>query len=277
MKKKILFFLFLGVLFLGKAQEFQGKIIISENSVLYLNQIYVTNLNTRNTVLADYQGHFSLPAKVGDKIRFSSIVTERRDITVTQEMLERQLTMISLEVAYYQIKEVVVGNFKPTGNLEADIRKLPKSQSLVLAEKIGLPIPKDPDYPSLSSVLDFNNGGLGFNLHSIFDIVSGAKRREERLRTYERMKEGVTAMRKYFGDEFFITKGIPRNLIENFLQFVYTSDNLGPILAVQNFVQAELSIEKFLPVYLKRLKISRLGEILEDENTTNKTLEVGKE
>lgn len=68
-----------------QAQFFSGEIIIRDNSVYYLNQVYVTNLTSQSTVYTDYFGAFNIPAKPGDIIRFTSIVTDRKDITVTTE------------------------------------------------------------------------------------------------------------------------------------------------------------------------------------------------
>jgi len=78
--KKLL--LLTAVLFLNylKAQYFSGEIIIRDNSVFYLNQVYVTNLTSQSTVYTDHFGTFKIPAKPGDVIRFTSIVTDRKDV-----------------------------------------------------------------------------------------------------------------------------------------------------------------------------------------------------
>ena len=58
-----------------------------DKSSFYLNQIYVTNLNEQRTYLTSYTGEFKIPAKVGDVIRFTSIVSERKDIKITPQLL----------------------------------------------------------------------------------------------------------------------------------------------------------------------------------------------
>jgi len=62
------------------AQIYSGEVFLRDNSILYLNQVYVTNLNTQKTVLTDYNGTFNIQAVPGDVIRFTSIITERKDI-----------------------------------------------------------------------------------------------------------------------------------------------------------------------------------------------------
>ena len=74
-----------------------------DKSNFYLNQIYVTNLNEQKTYLTNYNGEFRIPAKVGDVIRFTSIVSERKDITLTKNILENTNNLIELELSLIHI------------------------------------------------------------------------------------------------------------------------------------------------------------------------------
>lgn len=255
-----LFFLFI-LIFHG--QTYSGTVYIRDNSALYLNQIYVTNLNTQKTVLADYQGEFDLPAKAGDVIRFTSIVTERKDITVTPQYLQNKRMLIELSVAYREIQEVVIRRFKPTGNFKVDVLSTQQDKRIALANKIGLPSPKGDGNSPMLPVASFNNGGLGFNVQSVFDILTGERKKQERLYAYESMQKNVTYLHNYFGEDYFTKLKIPKNLIDNFLQFVYTSDDLGPVVKRGDYAVVELSIEKYLPVYLKRLRNSNLQAVMD--------------
>ena len=78
-------FTLLLLVFLAKinAQTYSGEVFLRDHSILYLNQVYVTNLNTQKTVLTDFNGNFTIPANPGDVVRFTSIVTERKDIKLT--------------------------------------------------------------------------------------------------------------------------------------------------------------------------------------------------
>jgi hypothetical protein len=59
------------------------------------------------TVLSDYNGDFSISANPGDVIRFTSIITERKDIKLTPQMMD-QKNLVELKVAYHDIQEVVI-------------------------------------------------------------------------------------------------------------------------------------------------------------------------
>lgn len=254
--------LFLALLLLGKfnAQYFSGEILIRDKSVYYLNQIYVTNISAHNTVYSDYFGSFKIPAKVGDVIRFTSIITDRKEITVTPELLGNQKNIVELHVAYYDIQEVVISKFKPTGNLRKDVSSLKTGEkNMALQQMIGLPTPKKRA-EELLPVLGLGNGGLALNLETIYDMLSGERKKKERALQYEKMNRSVAAIRAFYGVSYFVALKIPENLIDNFLQFVYTSENVYPLIEGNNLNAVAVYIEKYLPVYQRRLKNSHLME-----------------
>ena len=263
---KKLYFLFL-ILIVSQinAQIFGGEVFLKDNSNLYLNQIYVTNLNTQKTVLADYNGNFKLEAKFGEMIRFTSIVTERKDVQITENMMSSFRNLIELKVSYTDIEEVIIPRFKVSGNLRKDVLALRTDMKKEQLEKsIGLPRPKGDGLPTQLPIAGFSGGGLTFGLDSIFDLLSGERKKKERAQEYETMSKDVENMQKYFGDDYFIKLKIPQNLIPNFLQFVYSSDNLKPYLLSNNFEATQIYFEKYLPIYLARLKNSNLQKILTD-------------
>lgn len=239
-----------------------GEVFIRDNSNYYLNQIFVTNLNEYKTVRTDVYGKFNLHAKVGDVIRFTSIVTDRKDVKVTQEFLDNPINFIELKIAYYDIEEVVI-KFKPSGNLRKDVLSLKTGEKVMALQKaIGLPQPKGDGLPTQLPAAGFSDGGLTFGLNSIYDLISGEKKKKERLQRYEKMNSSIKEIEQYFGKEYFESLKIPENLIENFLQFVYSSDDLSIYVENNNFSMVALYMEKYIPIYQKRLKNSYLLETI---------------
>lgn len=262
MKKIILFFMLILIAKIS-AQSFSGTLFMRDKSNFYLNQIYVTNLNEQKTYLTNYNGEFKIPAKVGDVIRFTSIVSERKDMVLTSQIVANANNLIELEVAYREIQEVVLSRFKPTGNLRKDVKALDSKKSPVeIAKIINLPTPKGDGNPPVLPVASLANGGFSISLESLYDVISGDAKKKQRLREYEMMQSGIKNIKAYLGEEYFARIKIPINLIDNFLQFVYTSDNFRPYLEVANYEAIKVSIEKYLPIYQKRLRNSNLQEIL---------------
>ena len=254
--------LFLGILLMITkihAQFFSGEIIIRDKSVYYLNQIYVTNLTDQKTVYTDYFGSFKIPAKAGDVIRFTSIVSDRKDVTVTAEQLETSKNFVELKIAYYDIQEVIISRFKPTGNLRKDVSSLKNGEkALALQKMIGLPSPRGDGTPPQLPVAGFNGGGLTFSLDSVYEILSGERKKKERAQQYEKMNYAVKNIKNYYGIPYFTNLKIPENLIENFLQFVYSSDDIYSFVQANNYNAVGIYIDKYLPIYQRRLKNSSL-------------------
>lgn len=247
-------------------QFFTGEIYIRDKSSLYLNQMYVTNLNAHKSVLANYNGEFRIAAKKGDVIRFTSIATERKDVVITDQMLNLSKNFIELQIAYYEIQEVILSSFRPTGNLRKDVSMLKGSEkAFELKKMIGLPEPKGDGNPPDIPVLSFNQG-LSFSLDNIFDLISGEKKKKERYYQYEKMSQSIKNLQDYFGDDYFVRLKIPKELIPNFLQFVYSSDNINIFLESNNYEAVKVYIEKYLPIYLRRLQNSHLMQVTKDLN-----------
>lgn len=260
--KKIFLLTFLFSLSALQAQFFSGDIIIRDNSVYYLNQVYVTNITEQKTVYTDYFGSFKIPAKVGDVIRFTSIVTDRKDVVVTEESLQNSSNFVELKIAYYDIQEVVISRFKPTGNLRKDVSSLKTGEKMLAVQRmIGLPVPKGDGLPTQLPAAGFSGGGLTFGLDSIYDILSGEKKKKERANQYEKMNVTINGIKNYFGVEYFTNLKIPAHLIDNFLQFVYTSENLYPYIQANNYEVTSIYIEKYLPIYQRRLRNSNLMDV----------------
>lgn len=261
--KKLFFLFLLFTISQINAQIFGGEIFLKDNSNLYLNQIFVTNLNTQKTVLADFNGDFKIQAKVGEIIRFTSIISDRKDVKITPNMMFSYHNLIQLKAAYTDIEEVIIPNFKVSGNLRKDVLALHTDKKKEQIEKaIGLPRPKGDGLPTQLPIAGFSGGGLTFGLNSIFDLISGVQKKKERLQEYETMTNNIANIQKYFGDDYFVRLKIPKELISNFLQFVYSSDNLKPYLEANNFEATQFFIEKYLPIYLVRLKNSNLQKII---------------
>ena len=66
----------------------------------------------------------------------------------TETDLRNSDNFVELKIAYYDIQEVVISKFKPTGNLRKDVSSLKTGDKLIaLQQMIGLPEPKGDGTP----------------------------------------------------------------------------------------------------------------------------------
>lgn len=226
----------------------------------------MTNLNDQHSVLSNYNGEFEIEAKIGDLIRFTSILSERKDITMDARTLSSGLNIIQLSPMYHTIQEVIIG-WKPTGNLRRDVLSLKENEKkLAIQNMLGLPTPKPQKGPALDPIAGFSGGGLSFNLGSVYELFSGDRKKKQRLYDYEKMMVGIKDIKNYLGQDYFTRMKIPANMIDNFLQFVYSSDNLIPFIETGNLESTKVYIEKYLPIYQKRLRDSNLSKFTDEKS-----------
>ncbi|MCT6764071.1 hypothetical protein [Riemerella anatipestifer] len=251
-----------------KSQFFVGEVLVEDRSEVYLMPIYVTNLETRKTVLCDYKGAFKIAASKGDVVRFTSITTDRTDITITEKHLATYNNIVELKMAYNVIPEVKLSKFKPSGILKNDVIALDDKKSpLALKQMIGLPESKGDGTPPEAPPIAFVGGGLGggvvISVDAIYDVISGDRKRKRRLYAYEKMMKTTAAIRNYYGDDYFVSMKIPKHMIDDFLQFVYSSEESVFALVQNNkYEGVKVYFEKYLPIFQKRMKNTTIMEVV---------------
>ncbi|MRM83937.1 hypothetical protein [Riemerella anatipestifer] len=251
-----------------KSQFFVGEVLVEDRSEVYLMPIYVTNLETRKTVLCDYKGAFKIAASKGDVVRFTSITTDRTDITITEKHLAIYNNIVELKMAYNVIPEVKLSKFKPSGILKNDVIALDDKKSpLALKQIIGLPESKGDGTPPEAPPIAFVGGGLGggvvISVDAIYDVISGDRKRKRRLYAYEKMMKTTAAIRNYYGDDYFVSMKIPKHMIDDFLQFVYSSEESVFALVQNNkYEGVKVYFEKYLPIFQKRMKNTTIMEVV---------------
>ncbi|WP_154137229.1 hypothetical protein [Riemerella anatipestifer] len=247
-----------------KSQFFVGEVLVEDRSEVYLTPIYVTNLETRKTVLCDYKGAFKIAASKGDVIRFTSITTDRTDITITEKHLATYNNIVELKMAYNVIPEVKLSKFKPSGILKNDVIALDDKKSpLALKQIIGLPESKGDGTPPEAPPIAFVGGGVVISVDAIYDVISGDRKRKRRLYAYEKMMKTTAAIRNYYGDDYFVSMKIPKHMIDDFLQFVYSSEESVFALVQNNkYEGVKVYFEKYLPIFQKRMKNTTIMEVV---------------
>ena len=247
--------IFCFIVFLGisvQSQEVKGYIYLNEDERIFLNHIYVTNLNTEKTILSKINGAFSIPAKEGDIIRFTSFLTQRKDIKVTNDILQKTENFIELKQEYNNIEEVVI-KFRPTGNLRTDIERLGYKKRPVHIDKIIGLAKKSKNTTDDDAPMGFKNGGFVLDVNYIYDVISGDAKKKQRLYEYEKAQKSVKNIENYFGKAYFTNMKIPENLILDFLLFVYHSDDIYRYTSIENYEAVRPYIDKYLPIYISRL------------------------
>lgn len=109
MTNKIIIVLFLGLsqIVLGQ-NTFNGKIIANAGDV---EGVYVVNTRTEVMVVTNASGDFSIDAKVGDTLVFSSIQFKESRIVLTEENFSDLNFTVKLNPVIHQLQEVIIKRY----------------------------------------------------------------------------------------------------------------------------------------------------------------------
>ncbi|MBC8645511.1 hypothetical protein H9W95_20340 [Flavobacterium lindanitolerans] len=105
----------------SERKNLKGKVMASASN---LDGIYVLNLSSEKETVTKEGGYFSIQAKEGDSLMFSSIQFKGKIVEVSQADFEKELFFVKLETMVNQLDEVTVVQYK---NINAyDLGIIPK-------------------------------------------------------------------------------------------------------------------------------------------------------
>ena len=84
--------LFLSLVSQGFAQKFEGKIVADSIS---FTQVNIVNLTQKLGTVNAKSGEFSIDAKIGDEVMFSSVQYEPYQVTISKELLQQKIIRFS--------------------------------------------------------------------------------------------------------------------------------------------------------------------------------------
>lgn len=133
MQKQILFFLFIGLSFVGFSQTtsvqkiLKGQIVNSQDKKA-LSAAHVLNLNSVTGTITNSRGFFEIPTKANDTILVSYLGFRSIKLRITNDLLKGNELVIALYEKANEIKEVVINSTKLIGVLEIDVKQVPKDK-----------------------------------------------------------------------------------------------------------------------------------------------------
>ncbi|UGU15971.1 carboxypeptidase-like regulatory domain-containing protein [Sinomicrobium kalidii] len=218
--------------------------------------IHVINKTSNTATITDNKGHFSIPATPGDTLLFSAVQFRDREIVIAEANLNGSALIVDLEEQVTELDEVILKNL--TGNLDSDLRDA--KTDTVNAMSLGLPnthvIPRTQAERKLytstdkSIVIDKTSISPNIGLKTDF-IINGITGRTKKLKNrlkQERKKAKLEKVRKSFGDRFFLSAGIAREKIYDFLYFCSVQQEYNRIIKTDD----QAALLQFLKVQATR-------------------------
>lgn len=211
---------------------------IAQHDSTYLSNINIINKTTYLGTASDINGHFSLYAKKGDSILFSSLIFENRIIKITETHIKSTSITVYLEPSFNQLDEIMLNK-----ELVIDWSKASVTKGTILNND-NITNRKAPDARKLT---DPNSNAGGLNPTAIFMALTKKarlkrkKRRIEKERNQQLKNKFPTTIRNLYGDVFFMEwLLIPEDSINLFIDYcegnglseLYNSDEI----IIKNFL-----------------------------------------
>ncbi len=203
----------------------QEKNVKLEGTVQF-DSTYIANINILNKAThlgtsSDTNGHYSLYAKKGDSILFSSIVFKNRFIKITETHLKSKSITVYLEASVNQLDEIMLDKKVWLNGI-----KIAVSKGTIL-DYDEITNRKPPDARKLTDPTANAGGvnaiGIITELLKILTKKARKKRKEKKLK-HEKIQqlknEFPTTIRNLYGEDFFMEwLNIPEDNIHLFLDY----------------------------------------------------------
>lgn len=190
-----------------------GEIFFDDEIV---SDAHIINKNSNQGASTNDFGLFEIPVALGDVLVFSHINLQKKEVIVTQEIINQEIFRITLLSKTYQLEEIVLEQPKSIFYVDPEIMPPPTVNAKTLNLPYANTIAKK-DY----AVVKFRSGAA-VNLDNLINSLNGNVRRERELKKIKLEDKALSKIRKHFTDDFFITDlNIKPENINPFLNYCY--------------------------------------------------------
>ncbi|PQB07152.1 hypothetical protein BST83_08320 [Polaribacter filamentus] len=193
-----------------------GKILFDNASI---SDVHILNKNSNQGTITNDTGWFEIPVYIGDSLQFTHVNLKEKHFTITSEIYIAKELEIELEEKTYSLNEFTLE--KPRSIFYVDPEMMPPP--IVNAKTLNLPYANTIVNKDLS-VMKFRSGGV-ISLDNLFNSLNGNNKRKKELQKITLEDNGLSKIRKYFTDDFFITDlHIKEEHINPFLNYCFKNN-----------------------------------------------------
>ena len=230
-KIKARYWPFLLLLLFADFDSFSQEIKLLDGQILTDSispaNIHIVNLNMEKGTTTDNSGRFKIYAETGDRLLFSSVQFENREIVISSTDVESGKIEVKLFPARNELDEVKISDLKLSGYLDKDLSKIKYFDR----EKYGIPYPKKQLSQTQRRLYTANQnitsrwqyiGVLlgGVSLDVVMNDINGRTKYLKKLDQQDKLQLRVQRGIDVLGKSFFISGlGLPESEIENFVYY----------------------------------------------------------
>ena len=229
--------------------KLNGKVIAGLSN---LEGIYVVNLKTEKAAITDIDGHFSIPAAVGDTLLFSATQFKTIRVSLTTEYFQQDLFCVKMNPIVNQLKEVIVKTYSNINAVSLGI--IPSNQKKYTSAERKLHTANDLN--ASASVSGMAGGSISAD--PLLNFLSGRTKMLKKEIEVEKKESYLRQLDNLFDMDYFVNKlKIPSAYVKGFEYYVVENERFTTILKSNN---------KTMTTFLIGELANKYNEILAGEN-----------
>jgi len=241
LNNKIICILFLGLTQIVLGQELlKGRVASNAGDI---EGIYVVNAQTEVMAITDAFGSFSIAAKTGDTLVFSSIQFKEYRIIVSQENFSDLDFSVKLSPVIHQLQEVIIKRYDNINSVSLGI--IPGDQKSYTAAERKLQTATGLNATANAGTM----AGGSVSADPLLNFISGRTAMLKKEVAVEKKEAFMKLLENMFKPEHFVDRlKIPLEYVKGFEYYVVDNDKFTAILNAKNrttveFLLGELAVK----------------------------------
>ena len=248
MTNKIAIVLFLGLsqIVLGQ-NTFNGKIIANAGDI---EGVYVVNTRTEVMAITTVSGDFSIEAKVGDTLIFSSIQFKETRIVITEENFSDLNFTVKLNPVIHQLQEVVIKRYDNINSVALGI--IPGGQKSYTQAERRLQTATGLNATASAGSM----AGGSVSVDPLLNFLSGRTAMLKKELAVEKKETFMRILENMFTIDHFVNRlKIPLEYVKGFEYYAVENDKFTAILNSKNKTSTEFLLGELAVKYKEILTI----------------------
>lgn len=248
MTNKIVIVLFLGLSQIALGQNtFNGKIIANTGDV---EGVYVVNTRTEVMAITNVSGDFSIEAKVGDTLVFSSIQFKEMRIVITEENFSDLNFTVKLNPVIHQLQEVIIKRYDNINSVALGI--IPGGQKSYTQAERRLQTATGLNATASAGSM----AGGSVSVDPLLNFLSGRTAMLKKELAVEKKETFMKILENMFTLDHFVNRlKIPLEYVKGFEYYAVENDKFTAILNSKNKTSTEFLLGELAVKYKEILAI----------------------
>ena len=241
MNNKIICILFLGLTQIVLGQELlKGRVASNAGDI---EGIYVVNAQTEVMAITDAFGGFSIAAKTGDTLVFSSIQFKEYRVIVSKENFSDLDFSVKLSPVIHQLQEVIIKRYDNINSVSLGI--IPGDQKSYTAAERKLQTATGLNATANAGTM----AGGSVSADPLLNFISGRTAMLKKEVAVEKKEAFMKLLENMFKPEHFVDRlKIPLEYVKGFKYYAVDNDKFTAILNAKNrttveFLLGELAVK----------------------------------